>query len=103
MTVSKPTARARGLTVAASGPPRGDALTEPAATTTAPAATDGAKGEKWPARISMTASGSMKYELEAARLNDGIEVTARLRGMIELWRTDPEVRARVDDLAKRLR
>lgn len=59
--------------------------------------------EKWPARISMTASREMKRELEAARIDDGIEVTARLRAMISLWQSDPELRARVDELARGLR
>jgi hypothetical protein len=59
--------------------------------------------EKWPARISMTASREMKRELEAARIDDGIEVTARLRAMITLWSEDPQLRARVDALARDLR
>jgi hypothetical protein len=62
-----------------------------------------AKAEKWPARISMTASREMKRELEEARIEDGIEVTARLRAMITLWQSDPQLRARVDELAKTLR
>jgi hypothetical protein len=61
------------------------------------------KAEKWPARISMTASREMKRNLEAARLDDGIEVTARLRAMITLWQEDPQLRARVDELARALR
>lgn len=61
------------------------------------------KTEKWPARISMTASREMKHQLEQARLDDGIEVTARLRAMITLWQDDPQLRARVDELAKTLR
>jgi hypothetical protein len=64
---------------------------------------DQPKAEKWPARISMTASREMKRELEAARLDDGIEVTARLRAMITLWQEDPQLRARVDGLARDLR
>ena len=51
----------------------------------------------------MTASKEMKRELDAARLDDGIEVTARLRAMIQLWQSDPELRDRIDDLAKGLR
>jgi hypothetical protein len=45
----------------------------------------------------------MKRELEAARLDDGIEVTARLRAMITLWQEDPQLRVRVDELARALR
>ena len=59
--------------------------------------------ERWPARISMTASKEQKRDLEAARLDDGIEVTARLRAMITLWQEDPKLRTRVDKLAKDLR
>ena len=61
------------------------------------------KPERWPARISMTASSEMKRNLELARLDDGIEVTARLRAMITLWQEDPKLRARVDKLARTLR
>jgi hypothetical protein len=61
------------------------------------------KAEKWPTRISMTASREMKRDLDAARLDDGIEVTARLRAMITLWQEDPQLRARVDELARTLR
>jgi glucose/arabinose dehydrogenase len=61
------------------------------------------KPQAWPARISMTASTDMKRDLDLARLDDGIEVTARLRAMITLWQDDPKVRARVDKLAKDLR
>jgi hypothetical protein len=59
--------------------------------------------EKWPARISMTTSRQMKRDLEIARVDDGIEVTARLRAMIALWQEDPKLRARVDKLAKDMR
>ncbi len=68
-----------------------------------PDSTPAKPGEKWPARISMTASREMKRDLEAARLDDGIEVTARLRAMITLWQKDPALRVRVDELAKGLR
>jgi hypothetical protein len=59
--------------------------------------------QAWPARISMTASTEMKRDLELARLDDGIEVTARLRAMITLWQDDAKLRARVDKLARDLR
>ena len=51
----------------------------------------------------MTASTDMKRDLELARLDDGIEVTARLRAMITLWQEDPKLRARVDKRARDLR
>jgi glucose/arabinose dehydrogenase len=72
-------------------------------TPTAPMPAEQARPEKWPARISMTASQEMKRDLELARLDDGIEVTARLRAMIALWQEDPKLRAKVDKLAKDLR
>jgi len=53
-------------------------------------------GEKWPARISMTASREMKRALDSARLNDGVEVTRRIRAMIALWQEDPQLRTRID-------
>jgi len=69
----------------------------------APMAAEQSRPDKWSARISMTASPEMKRELELARLDDGIEVTARLRAMITLWQTDVRLRARVDKLARTLR
>ena len=57
----------------------------------------------WTSRISMTATREMKHDLEAARIDDGIEVTARLRAMITLWQEDPQLRGRVDELARGLR
>jgi hypothetical protein len=72
-------------------------------TPAAPMPAEQARPEKWPARISMTASQEMKRDLELARLDDGIEVTARLRAMITLWQEDPKLRARVDKLARDLR
>jgi hypothetical protein len=65
--------------------------------------TTGPKPERWPARISMKASPEMKRWLELARIDDGVEVTARLRAMIMLWHDDPKLRARVDELARTLR
>lgn len=84
----------RGLRTAAARPAR-DVLRE--------AGKPVAPGEKWSARISMTASREMKRQLELARLDDGIEVTARLRAMIQLWQDDPQLRGRVDELARTLR
>lgn len=51
----------------------------------------------------MTASREMKRDLDLARLDDGIEVTTRLRAMITLWQDDPKLRARIDKLARELR
>jgi hypothetical protein len=68
-----------------------------------PMAAEQTKPKKWPARISMTASEDMARALELARVDDGIEVTARLRAMITLWQDDPKLRARIDKLARDLR
>lgn len=59
--------------------------------------------DKWPARISLTASADMKRALDLARVDDGIEATARIRAMIALWQSDERLRARVDKLARSLR
>jgi glucose/arabinose dehydrogenase len=69
----------------------------------APMPAEQARPERWPARISMTASQEMKRDLEVARLDDGIEVTARLRAMIALWQEDPKLRGKVARLARDLR
>jgi len=73
------------------------------AATAAPMPAEQDKPDRWPARISMTASTEMKRALDLARLDDGIEVTARIRAMITLWQEDRRLRARVDKLAKTLR
>ncbi len=62
-----------------------------------------AKVPAWDARISLTATAEMKRALDLARVEDGIEATARIRAMITLWQEDPRLRARVDKLAKTLR
>jgi glucose/arabinose dehydrogenase len=71
--------------------------------TAAPMPAEQDKPDRWPARISMTASPEMKRALDLARLDDGIEVTARIRAMITLWQEDRRLRARVDKLARTLR
>lgn len=58
------------------------------------------KPEKFPARISMTATPDMKRDLDLARMDDRVEITVRLRAMITLWQEDPKLRARVDKLAR---
>lgn len=59
-----------------------------------------AKPEKFPARISMKVTPDMKRDLELARIDDGVEVTVRLRAMITLWQEDPKLRARIDKQAR---
>jgi hypothetical protein len=57
----------------------------------------------WDARISLTLSKEMKRDLDVARAEDGLELTARIRAMITLWQEDERLRARVDKLARTLR
>jgi hypothetical protein len=57
----------------------------------------------WDARLSLTLSQEMKRALGQAKLDDGIEDTARIRAMITLWQDDERLRHRVDRLAKTLR
>jgi hypothetical protein len=55
------------------------------------------------ARISHTTTPEQKRALDMARVDDGIEATARLRAMTQLWIEDERLRARVDKLARTLR
>jgi hypothetical protein len=51
---------------------------------------------KWGARMSLTLTTAMKKALERARVEDGIEGTARIRAMIALWQSDERLRQRID-------
>jgi len=55
------------------------------------------------ARISLTTTPEMKRDLDMARVQDGVEATARIRAMISLWQDDPRLRAKIDKLARNLR
>jgi hypothetical protein len=57
----------------------------------------------WDARLSLTLSQEMKRALDLAKVEDGIEGTARIRAMITLWQDDERLRNRIDRLAKTLR
>jgi hypothetical protein len=57
----------------------------------------------WDARLSLTLSQEMKRALDLAKVEDGIEGTARIRAMITLWQDDERLRHRIDRLAKTLR
>jgi hypothetical protein len=57
----------------------------------------------WDARVNLTLSRDMKRALDMARIDDGLEATARIRAMITLWQEDERHRARVDKLARTLR
>ena len=52
------------------------------------------------ARIHLTTTREQTRALAQARVDDGIEVTARVRAMIALWMEDERLRRRIDKLAK---
>ena len=56
----------------------------------------------WDARIQLTVDQDAKHALELARLADRIPLTVRVRAMISLWQTDPDLCDRVDELAREL-
>jgi hypothetical protein len=62
-----------------------------------------ARPPAWDARLSLTLSLDMKRALALAKVDDGIEDTARIRAMITLWQDDERLRHRIDRLAKTLR
>jgi hypothetical protein len=61
------------------------------------------KPPTWDARISLTTSKEMKRAFDQARIEDGIEATARIRALMQLWIDDPRLRARANKLARTLR
>ena len=67
-----------------------------------PMPTEQARPARWEARMSLTLSPAAKRALDLATVDDGIERTARVRAMIQLWQTDPRLRARVDKLARQM-
>jgi hypothetical protein len=54
-------------------------------------------------RLPLTLTPEAHTELLIARARDGIEATARLRAMVDLWREDAELRQRIDEKARGLR
>lgn len=66
----------------------------------APMAAEQPKGQRWPARVPFTTNADQDRALKTARLEDGIQATARLRAMVALWMEDERIRARVDKLAR---
>jgi len=74
----------------------------PAAPAPATAATQQPQASADPAyseRLSITTTRAQIDALRRARLGDGIQATARLRAMIDLWMRDPELRDRIDAAA----
>jgi hypothetical protein len=68
----------------------------------APAATpaDADRPEAYPERILLKVPADMKRDLELAKVEDRIEISARIRAMISLWRDGGEFRADVDRRAR---
>jgi hypothetical protein len=51
-------------------------------------------------RLHITVTPEQARALAQARVDDGIEVTARLRAMVALWQEDERLRKRIDKLAR---
>lgn len=54
-------------------------------------------------RINLTTTPEQNRALNLARVEDGIDKTARLRAMIALWQQDERIRKRIDKLAREWR
>lgn len=54
-------------------------------------------------RLHITVTPEQARALAQARVDDGIEVTARLRAMVALWQEDERLRKRIDRVAKHWR
>jgi hypothetical protein len=72
--------------------------------TTRPRKTEQAPAQQKPQatydkRIPFMTDDEQHKALAAARLEDGIEATTRLRAMVKLWMTDKRFRKSVDELA----
>lgn len=52
------------------------------------------------ARINLTTTPEQNRALDLARIEDGIDKTARLRAMIALWQQDERLRRRIDKMAQ---
>jgi hypothetical protein len=53
--------------------------------------------------MSLTLTKAQKKALDMARVDDGLEGTARIRAMIALWESDEKLRRRIDKLAREYR
>lgn len=66
----------------------------------APMPAEADRPEAYPARIPLKVPEDMKRDLELAKVEDHIEVSARIRAMIALWQQGGKFRAEVDKLAE---
>lgn len=78
---------------------KGDWVTPVGAPATMPAEQDRPRA-LYSARITFTTTEQQRRALEAAKLEDRIDKTARLRAMVALWEQDERLRKRVDKLAR---
>lgn len=79
--------------------PRKSAAT-PAPAAPAPMPIEQAKRSTYSARINFTTTPEQNRALDLARIEDGIDKTARLRALVDLWVTDERFRNRVNKLAQ---
>lgn len=89
-------AKARTTTRERKRPARG----RPAA---APMPAEAPRPARYDKRVPLMTTQEQHRALVLARAEDGIEATARLRALIQLWMEDDRLRARADKLARTLR
>ncbi len=66
----------------------------------APMPAEQPKPAAYSSRINLTTTPEQNRALDLARVEDGIDKTARLRAMIALWQQDERLRRRIDKLAQ---
>jgi hypothetical protein len=71
-----------------------------AAPTGRPMPAEQTRSAAYSSRLHITVTPGQAHALAQARVDDGIEVTARLRAMIALWEEDERLRRRIDKLAR---
>jgi hypothetical protein len=67
------------------------------------AAEDGDGVESFDERVNLPLDAKRFTDLGMAKLHDRIDTTIRLRAMIDLWTSDPRIRAKVDARARQLK
>lgn len=111
---ARTTKRAKPVTAASTETDAGTAPAEEATALKAPARRASArqpaamppeqpKTVTYSERINLTTTPEQNRALNLARVDDGIDKTARLRAMIALWQQDERIRRRIDKLARKWR
>jgi hypothetical protein len=59
--------------------------------------------ESFDERVNLPLDAKRFTDLGMAKLHDRIDTTIRLRAMIDLWTSDPRIRAKVDSRARQLK